>query len=150
MQPIQEAITGKEEQGDLSSPYQSLVQFYGAFNSRDMKMMAENWWRSDDISMDNPLGGIKRGWEEIGPVYKRLFNGPANVYVECFDYTIHETAEMFYAVGRERGYFRSGSEEVTLAIRTSRLFRKVNGRWKQAHHHGSIEDPQLWPGIRLR
>ena len=106
-------------------------------------MMSENWWQSDDIAMDNPLGGIKRGWEEIHPVYERIFNGPAEVYVEYFDYTIHETAEMFYAVGRERGYFRLGGKKITLAIRTSRIFRKVNGRWKQAHHHGSIEDPQL-------
>jgi hypothetical protein len=108
-----------------------------------MKIMSENWWQSDDIAMDNPLGGIKRGWEEIQPVYERIFNGPAEVYVEYFDYTIHETAEMFYAVGRERGYFRLAVEEITLAIRTSRIFRKVNGSWKQSHHHGSIEDPQL-------
>lgn len=143
MQPSQEAITGKEGQGDLSTPYQALVQFYCAFNSGDMKMMSENWWQSGEIAMDNPLGGIKRGWEAIRPVYEGIFNGPAKVYVEYFDYTIHETSEMFYAVGRERGYFRLGGEEIALAIRTSRIFRRVDGRWKQAHHHGSIDDPQL-------
>jgi len=77
MNPIQAAITGHEIQGDLSSPYQALVQFYRAFNSKDMEMMAENWARSDEIAMDNPLGGIKRGWEEIQQVYERIFNGPA-------------------------------------------------------------------------
>ena len=143
MKPVQEAITGKEGQGNLSTPYQVLAQFYCAFNTGDIKMMSENWWQSDDIAMGNPLGGIKRGWEEIQPVYERIFNGPAEVYVEYFDYTIHEAAEMLYAVGRERGYFRLGGEEITLAIRTSRIFRKINGRWKQSHHHGSIEDPQL-------
>ena len=143
MEPIQKAITGKEEQGDLSTPYQALVQFYCAFNARDMTMMSENWWRSDDIAMDNPLGGIKRGWKEIQSVYERIFSGTAAVYVEYFDYTIHETSEMFYAVGRERGYFRSDGKEIALAIRTSRIFRKVDGRWKQSHHHGSIEDPTL-------
>jgi phage gp16-like protein len=50
---------------------------------------------------------------------------------------------MFYAVGRERGYFRLGEEEINLAIRTSRIFKKINDSWKQFHHHGSIEDPQL-------
>lgn len=143
MRPIQEAITGKEEQGSLSSPYQALVQFYCAFNSGDMQMMSGNWAQSDEIAMDNPLGGIKRGWGEIKFVYERVFNGTAKVYVEYFDYTIHETAEMFYAVGRERGYFRMSGEEITLAIRTSRIFHKVDGRWRQVHHHGSIEDPQL-------
>jgi len=143
MHPVQEAITGKENQGDLSSPLQALVQFYCAFNSGDMKMMTENWAQSDEIAMDNPLGGIKRGWGEIQPVYERIFTGPAEVSVEYFDYTIHETAEMFYAVGRERGYFRRGSNEVPLAIRTTRIFQKMDGRWRQVHHHGSIEDPHL-------
>jgi hypothetical protein len=50
---------------------------------------------------------------------------------------------MFYAVGRERGYFRLGDKEITLAIRTSRIYRKIDGLWQQVHHHGSIEDPQL-------
>ena len=59
MHPVQEAITGKEKQGDLSSPYQALVQFYCAFNSGNMQMMSKNWAQSDEIAMDNPLGGIK-------------------------------------------------------------------------------------------
>ena len=143
MQPIQEAITGREEQGGLSSAYQALVQFYCAFNSRNLTMMGENWAQSDDAAMDNPLGDIKRGWSEIRPVYERIFNGPAEVYVEYFDYTIHEMPEMFYAVGRERGYFRLARDEIKLAIRTSRIFKKIEGRWRQVHHHGSIEDPQL-------
>jgi len=40
-------------------------------------------------------------------------------------------------------------EEITLAIRTSRIFEKVDGLWKQVHHHGSIEDAELlskYPG----
>jgi hypothetical protein len=143
MTPVQTPITGKERPEDLSTPYQALVQFYCAFNTGDLEMMSQNWWQSNEIAMDNPLGGIKRGWAEIRPVYERIFNGSAEVYVEYFDYTVHETAEMFYAVGRERGYFRFRGEEITLAIRTSRIFRKVNGRWGQTHHHGSIEDPQL-------
>lgn len=143
MEPIQEAITGKEDQGQIVSPYQALVQFYCAFNSGNLEMMSENWAQTDDIAMDNPLGGIKRGWSEISQVYERVFNGPAEVYVEYYDYTIHETTEMFYAVGRERGYFRLSDQEITLAIRTSRIFQKTGGNWKQVHHHGSIEDAQL-------
>lgn len=143
MQPVQTPITGQEDQGDLSLPFHALVQFYHAFNTRNMTVMAENWAKSDEIAMDNPLGGIKRGWGEIRQVYERLFNGPATVYVEYYDYTIHEAGEMFYAVGRERGFFRLGGDEIKLAIRTSRVFRKLNGRWRQVHHHGSIDDPML-------
>lgn len=143
MNPIQKPITGKEQCDNRLSPYQALVQFYRAFNHRDMKTMSENWAQSDEIAMDNPLGGIKRGWNEIREVYEKIFDGPAKIYVEYYDYTIHETEEMFYTIGRERGYFLLAENEVKLAIRTSRIFKKVDQKWKQTHHHGSIEDPEL-------
>lgn len=143
MQPEQEPITGNESQGDLTKPYQALVQFYEAFNNGNMETMSQNWHLSNDIAMDNPLGGIKRGWNEISEVYNKIFSGPAEVYVEYYDYTIHESAEMFYAVGRERGYFKLKEEKLDLAIRTSRIFKNIDGTWKQVHHHGSIENPKL-------
>jgi ketosteroid isomerase-like protein len=143
MQPIQTAITGNEGQGDPSSPYRALVQFYYAFNHRDIDRMADNWAQTDEIAMDNPLGGIKRGWSEIRPVYERIFRGPAEVKIEFHDYTIHEGGDMFYAVGRERGHLQLGDSHLDLAIRTSHVFRKLNGRWQQVHHHGSIDESEL-------
>jgi len=143
MTPIQTPVTGSEQKGSLAEPVFALSEFYQAFNSRDMDAMSRNWAQTDEISMDNPLGGIKRGWPEIKAVYERIFSGPAKVYVEFHDYTIHETADLFYAVGRERGEFSSGTETIQLAIRTSRLFKCLAGTWKQVHHHGSIEDPDL-------
>jgi hypothetical protein len=84
-----------------------------------------------------------RGWGGIRSLYERIFNGPAEVREEYYDYTIHQTPAMFYAVGRERGFFRLGSEELKLAIRTSRVFQKIEGKWRQVHHHGSIDEPKL-------
>jgi hypothetical protein len=72
-----------------------------------------------------------------------VFSGPAVVYVAFHDYTLHVGQDLFYAVGRERGHFRKGDTELTLAIRTSRVFRLFEGRWKQVHHHGSIDDSGL-------
>ena len=141
--PIQTPVKGNEDQGDLSTPFQALVQFYHAFNSGDLKEMSENWEQSEDIAMDNPLGGIKRGWTEISSVYEKIFNGPAQVYVEYYDYTIHDHGSVFYSVGRERGFFKLGDNRVDLAIRTSRIFSHVGPNWKQTHHHGSIEDSKL-------
>lgn len=143
MKAIQTPITGNESSGNPDSPYQALVQFYKAFNTRDLDLMAQNWANSHDIAMSDPLGRIKRGWEEIQPLYARIFGGKAEVYVEYHDYTIHESNDVFYAVGRERGYFRTSETEIPLAIRTSRIFQKIDGQWRQVHHHGSIEDPAL-------
>ena len=136
-------ITGNESFGNLADPEQALAQFYYAFNQCDLKEMSQNWLQSDEIAMDNPLGGIKRGWHDIKSVYNAIFSGPAEVYVEYYDYSIHEGSDVFYAVGRERGTFSNGDKSIDLAIRTSRIFRMIDGVWKQVHHHGSIEGPKL-------
>ena len=78
-----------------------------------------------------------------GPIYEKVFSGPAKVYLEYFDYTIHEGNDLFYAVGRERGRFQLGDDEMQLAIRTTRIFKKIADVWKQVHHHGSIDEPEM-------
>ena len=143
MKTEQIPITGSEDKQGLAEPIKTLSDFYAAFNNRDLGKMANNWAQTDEIAMDNPVGGIKRGWEEIKAVYERIFNGKAKVYVEFYDYTIHERGEMFYAVGRERGEFRIDETVVDLTIRTSRVFQLMNGQWRQVHHHGSIDEPEL-------
>lgn len=140
--PEPTVITGREPVSG-SGPIAVLTDFYRAFNGRDLAAMRANWADLDEIAMDNPLGGIRRGWIDIESVYQRLFEGPARVYVEFHDYTLQTTPDMFCAVGRERGWFERDGERLTLAIRTSRIFRRIQGVWRQVHHHGSIDDPEL-------
>ena len=147
------AIDGDVDGLEAGHPLAALNAFYRAFNTRDMHAMEQNWWRNDAASMSNPLGGIARGWPAIREVYARIFGGKAQVRVAFHDYTLHEVGlheagDMFYAVGRERGTLVSGDTSLTLAIRTTRLFRRIDGAWKQVHHHGSFEDPDLFAAYR--
>jgi ketosteroid isomerase-like protein len=143
MKPIQNPITGAENLGDLSHPQQALAQFYRAFNSRDLKMIDENFAQTDEVAIDNPLGGIRRGADEPHKMYEGVFKSPADVHVEFWDYTIHRAGDVFWAVGRERGTYHDGETVKNLNIRTTRIFQLVDGRWRQIHHHGSIEDAKL-------
>jgi ketosteroid isomerase-like protein len=143
MKPIQQPITGKEDISDLSRPEQALAQFYKAFNSRDLDMIDANFAASDEVAIDNPLGGIRRGADVPQKMYEVVFKSPADVHVEFWDYTIDRVGDVFWAVGRERGAYRDGDAVKDLNIRTTRVFRLIDGRWRQVHHHGSIEDPKL-------
>jgi hypothetical protein len=140
--PIQEPITGRERLGDLTRPEQALAQFYSALNARDLTLMERNWDASSEAVMDNPLGGIKRGWPDIRQTYERLFDTTWTYSFEFWDYTMHEAATVFWAVGRERGKMTKHAETLDLAIRTTRLFRREQ-QWRQVHHHGSIDDPEM-------
>jgi ketosteroid isomerase-like protein len=143
MNPVQTPITGAEDLGDLSQPQQALAQFYRAFNTRDLKMIDENFGKTDEVAIDNPLGGIRRGADEPHKMYEGVFKSPADVHVEFWDYTIHRAGDVFWAVGRERGTYHDGEAAKNLNIRTSRIFQLVDGRWRQMHHHGSIEEAKL-------
>ncbi|GFO54466.1 hypothetical protein GMSM_14730 [Geomonas sp. Red276] len=136
-------VTGREDKGGLSPELAALSAFYEALNERDMEKMGQNWLQSDEAAMDNPLGGIKRGWEEIKSVYQRLFASQSEYWFEFYDYTLHLDGNTFYVVGRERGEFKMAGTVLTMAIRTTRIFTLRAGRWQQVHHHGSIEDPDL-------
>lgn len=69
--------------------------------------------------MDNPVGGITRGWDDIQTVYERIFSGAADFWFECHDSSYHDAGEIFYVVGRERGEYRSGDTTLQMAIRTT-------------------------------
>jgi ketosteroid isomerase-like protein len=141
---IQAPVTGSETNGDQHEAAQALSQFYRALNARDLELMQKNWLNSTEAAMDNPLGGIKRGWDEIKSVYERLFDSKATYHFEFYDYTLHEADDLFYVVGRERGELDLSGKPLRLAIRTTRLFRRDEDRqWRQVHHHGSIDDPQM-------
>jgi hypothetical protein len=65
--------------------------------------MERNWDSAGDVVVDNPLGGITRGWPAIREVYTRIFGGPARVRVALPAATLQHHAEVFVAIGREHG-----------------------------------------------
>lgn len=141
---IQMPVTGEETVADSSNPLAVLAESYRALNSRELALMQQNWDSGDETVMDNPLGGIKRGWAEISDVYQRLFASPKPCRFEFYDYTLHRYGEVCVAIGRERGRIETGDgQQLHLAIRTTRIFRLTDVGWWQIHHHGSIEDAEM-------
>jgi ketosteroid isomerase-like protein len=142
--PIQIPVTGREYTGDQRDALHALAQFYRALNTRNLELMQQNWANSAEAAMDNPLGGIKRGWSEIKTIYQKLFASEGVYQFEFYDYTLHESPHLFYVVGRERGELNLSGRPIPLAIRTTRVFRRSeDGNWRQMHHHGSLDDPQM-------
>ena len=80
MQVSIKTINGKETDV-LSKEEQALSDFYKAFNTKNMSLMSESWLNTDEISMDNPIGGIRRGWEEIKNGYAKIFNSITKYFI---------------------------------------------------------------------
>ncbi|HVX75082.1 MAG TPA: nuclear transport factor 2 family protein [Bradyrhizobium sp.] len=143
MTPRLTEITGSEARRGDGSALDGLIDFYNAFNSRNLDALAANWAEGDAPSMDNPIGGIRRGWQSIREGYAKLFGGPAAVQVTFHDFTAQGGADWHLFVGREKGTCMTPDATIDLRIRTTRWFTQQNGVWRQLHHHGSIEEPAL-------
>jgi len=136
-------ITGDEKRSGDGSALDALIDFYRAFNARDLEGLTANWAAGDAPSMDNPIGGIRRGWTSISEGYGKLFGGPATVRVTFHDFTSQGGSDWHLFVGREKGSCKTPKTTIDLRIRTTRWFTKIGGLWRQLHHHGSIEEPVL-------
>lgn len=119
--------------------------FYYAFNQRDMGVFSQVWANHALIQLNNPIGGILRGFEPIANLYQGIFTGSASVWVALGDIVEFQTDDMVVFAGRETGEFTKNESTVSLAIRTSRIVQWFGADigWKQTHHHGSIDDPKL-------
>lgn len=136
-------VSGRERKAKLTLPMRALSEFYEALNTKNIEKMAINWVQTDEAVMDNPLGGMMRGWTEIKTVYESLFNSHSEFSFEFYDYSFHSAGDIFHVVGRERAEFRTSMEVLKLAIRTSRILGLTNDRWQQVHHRGSIDEPDM-------
>ncbi|TCL71322.1 nuclear transport factor 2 family protein [Rhizobium sp. BK251] len=136
-------ITGAETKAGDGSALDALIEFYRAFNAGDIAGLAAIWEDGDAPSMDNPIGGIRRGWDAIREGYLNLFGGSAKVQVTFHDFTSQGGSDWYLFVGRERGVCTTPDASLDLRFRTTRWFIRTNGLWRQLHHHGSIEEPAL-------
>ncbi len=123
----------------------ALETFYHAFNNRSLDILRSAWAEHPLVQLNNPLGGLLRGPEEVVSLYGRVFSGPARVWVELYDVIEYVGDDSVTFAGRERGEFHRGPVTLSLTIRTSRLFGYLGPKqsWRQLHHHGSIDDVEL-------
>ncbi|OWV98949.1 hypothetical protein ATY81_26690 [Rhizobium sp. R72] len=138
-----EEVEGVEEKSGDGGPLESLIEFYRAFNAGDLRGLEAVWLGGDTPSMDNPIGGIRRGWAAIAEGYSKLFSGPARVHVTFHDFTSQGGSDWHLFVGRERGTCVAADGKLDIAFRTTRWFVRQGDSWRQLHHHGSVEDADM-------
>ncbi|WP_214414708.1 YybH family protein [Sphaerisporangium fuscum] len=125
----------------VQGAYAALESFYYALNHRDATALREDWSDHPLAQLNNPIGGILRSGDAVADLYDKIFNGPVRVEVTFGDIVEYLGDDHAVFAGRETGaYTGPDGVAVPLRIRTSRYFRYENGRWRQFHHHGSIDD----------
>ena len=136
-------ISGVEPAERDGSAFDALKAFYRAFNTKDLPGLVSNWLEDDRPVMNNPVGGIRQGWKSISDGYRTLFRGRAEIHVVFHDYSVAGGGDWQLFIGREKGHCKTEDTCLPLRFRTSRLFLREHGSWRQLHHHGSIEEPAM-------
>jgi ketosteroid isomerase-like protein len=122
----------------------ALESFYYALNNRDAEALKDDWADHPLAQLNNPLGGILRGGESVADLYRKIFEGPIRVQVTFGDVVEYLGGDHAVFAGRETGSYTTADRKSSpLEIRTTRYFRYDDGRWRQFHHHGSIDVPAV-------
>ena len=122
----------------------ALESFYYALNNRDIAVLRADWANDPLVQLNNPVGGIIRGADGVAALYEKVFAGELNLKITFGDVIAYVGDGHAVFAGREVGsYTTADGTVVPLEIRTSRYFRYEEGRWRQYHHHGSIDDADL-------
>lgn len=135
----------ESERRDVVGALAALETFYYAFNNRDLGVLRALWFADPLIQLNNPVGGIVRGIEPIGELYARIFDGPGRAHIAFWDVAQYVVGDSVVFAGREKGEYIKDDVNLALNFRTSRIFgySENAGGWRQMHHHGSIDDPDL-------
>ena len=121
----------------------ALETFYYAFNNKDLDVFSKVWVEHPLIQLNNPVGGVMRGKDNIYQLYANIFQSAAKVWVEFHDIVEYFDGNIAVFAGKEKGEFHVGNQTISLNIRTTRFFAYTDHQWYQIHHHGSIDDPNL-------
>ncbi|UWP79504.1 YybH family protein [Dactylosporangium fulvum] len=122
----------------------ALETFYYALNNADLDVLAEIWSDDDLAQVDNPVGGIVRSGRAVVDMYRHLFDSGVQLDITFTDAATYWSPDAAMFAGREVGHYTNAEgEHVPLEFRTSRYFtwHPRHERWRQLHHHGSMDDP---------
>ena len=147
--PLPVEITGKESRAGDGGALDALIDFYRSFNASDLNALAANWADGEAPSMDNPIGGIRRGWPAIKEGYAKLFNGSATVRVAFHDFVAQGNNDFHLFVGREKGYCETAETiSSTTALRSA--MQSVSQTIPVIFGEASFTDSDLrthWPTV---
>jgi ketosteroid isomerase-like protein len=128
----------------LGSVIPRYIEVEKAFHNGDVEPRLTMWTRAEPVSVVGALGPVRTGWAEV----ERSFRWIAARFSQCRDYDLDVVTgdvrgDLAYVVCQERAKLLMDGEPTTIALRTTHIYRREDGRWKNAHRHADplTEDP---------
>ena len=126
----------------MSQPgFDSAVEAYrealAAFVTGDPRPVERLYSRSDDVTLANPLGPLRRGWADVEQAIEEAAANFESGTVRFEEVSRDATPDLGYVVQLERFEVRlAGSTEVApTSLRVTMIFRPEENTWKVVHRH---------------
>ena len=111
--------------------------FYRAFEALDLRGMEAAWSHGGAVSCVHPGWPLANGWSEVRETWRVIFENTADIRFDIEHLLVDVQGDLAWVVCTEQLRSRSaaGSDEGT--VLATNVFRREDGVWKVAHHHGS-------------
>ncbi len=127
-----------DEMDDLDTVIEQSHKALGEFAKGDPEPLKALYSHRDDVSLANPFGPARRGWEQVAAAMDRAATHYRDGDVDGFDtVATYVTPDLAYIVEVERYRAKvAGEEEITpVTLRVTSIFRPEDGTWKIVHRH---------------
>jgi len=130
--------TGRARAGETEEVESAVAGFYTALNAMftgDMAAMDALWSHASDVTYLPPDGRLLVGWANVRASWQEQANRKLGGRVEPADVHIVVTGDVAAVCNLEKGTNQVNGVEQTVAIRSSKVFRRENGVWKLFSDH---------------
>ena len=107
--------------------------FYDAHEARDLAAMAAVWADGDDVVCTHPGWPMLRGRNLVLESWQRIFGGPGRNQFILTNDEVAVVGDVAWVTCDEN--LVDGGATGTIAA--TNVFRRVDGAWRMAIHHGS-------------
>jgi ketosteroid isomerase-like protein len=113
--------------------------FYGAFEARDLDLMADIWDHGDDVACTHPGWSTLHGWGPIGASWAALLSNGERLQFIVADELVRVCGSMAWVACTENLLAEDGFGGTVAALN---VFERHDDRWVMVAHHGSPVAPK--------
>jgi ketosteroid isomerase-like protein len=111
--------------------------FYGAVESLDADLLDAILAHDEPVRVVHPGWPLVSGRAAVKASWERIFDNAGVMQFTIVDPEAHVYGDLAWVICTERLTSVQGGRVVEGLVATTNLFRRENGDWRIAHHHGS-------------
>ena len=111
--------------------------FYRAVESLDANLLEQVLAHDEPVRVVHPGWPLISGRADVKASWERIFDNAGVMQFTIVAPEAHVEGELAWVICTERLTSVQGGRVVEGLVATTNLFRRENGEWRIAHHHGS-------------